>query len=61
MNKNKNGKYSVTTKFYDTGRVEAQETKLEDKVGEYGKYDLYIDEFDTEQEALEFIRESKEA
>ncbi|AOY77227.1 hypothetical protein [Clostridium formicaceticum] len=61
MKKNANGKYAVTTIFYDSGAVEAREAKPDDKAGEYEKYDLYIDEFDTKQEAMDFIEESKEA
>lgn len=61
LKKNANGKYAVTTIFYDSGAVEARETKADDKPGEYDKYDLYIDEFNTKQEALNFIEEAKEA
>jgi len=61
VKKNANGKYAITTIFYDSGAVEARETKPEDKPGEHEKYDLYIDEFDKKQEALDFIKEAKEA
>mgnify|MGYP000909213019 CR=1 FL=1 len=61
MQKNANGKYSVTTIFYSSGLVEARETRPEDTPGSYSEYDLYIDEFDTKKEALAFIQEALEA
>ena len=59
MIKDANGKYSVTTMFYDRGAVEARETKPEDEPGDHDKYDLYMDVFDTEKEALEFIETAR--
>lgn len=61
MEKDENGKFSITTIFYDSGAVEARETQPGDKAGTFNKYDLYIDEFDTEQEALDFIEEAEYA
>lgn len=51
--------YKVTTIFYDNGKVKARFTNDSDVVGEHENYDLYIDEFETEKEAKEFIKESK--
>lgn len=53
--------YKVTTKFYDTGKVEAGYSKPEDKPGEFSTYDCYVDEFRTKAEAQEFIAEAQSA
>ena len=60
--------YSVETRFYDTGRIECKRdgTKLFDEkpnntcVSLPG-YDLYIDWFETPEEADGFVNESKTA
>ena len=51
--------YSVTTIFYDNGKIEARYTTEKDKPGEFEKFDVYIDVFETERKALKFITEAK--
>lgn len=57
----KQRKFAVTTICYDDGSIEARMTKEEDKPGSYNAYDLYIDEFDTEDEASDYLEETRYA
>jgi len=53
--------YKVTTIFYDNGKVIARLSKEGDCAGEFDRFDCYIDEFETMEEATAFIKESKKA
>ncbi len=59
MKKNSSGKYAVTTIFYESGDIEARETKPDDVEGSFENLDLYIHEFCTIKSAkmaLDFIK-----
>ena len=58
-------KYAVVQKYFSSGHVEAHIKKVSDDTKssdrELSAYDLYIDVFDTEEEARIFLREALEA
>ena len=58
LTKNQNGKYSVTTIFCDSGECIARQTLAQDKEGSFETFDCYIDEFNTLQDAQNFIGET---
>ncbi|MDU5080282.1 hypothetical protein [uncultured Tissierella sp.] len=59
--KGEDGKYRLTSLFYDNGKVEVRPTKEDDETGHYDSYDLFIDEYKTKEDAMEYIKDCKNA
>lgn len=57
-------KYAVESKIYDSGRTTIKKIKVDDTAESYNKelgtYDYYLDVFETEKEADNFINENME-
>jgi len=56
LTKNANGKYSITSIICESGECTVRPTLTQDRQGHFETCDVYIDEFKTQKDALDFIK-----